>query len=223
MPDAIDRTPRPVAIAVFAKAPIAGQAKTRLIPRLGADGAAKLHSALTRHALATALAADLGPVSLWCTPDCNHPEFQRRKEEFGVDLHEQTGADLGMRMFQAFTQLCAHSNVLFIGTDCPVLTVGELRAAAHLLARKSAVVLIPAEDGGYVLIGLRRPAIQLFTDMPWGGEQVLRITRERLQHAGLCWDELPPSWDVDRPADLDRLRASPQRRLLVTESSETAA
>jgi rSAM/selenodomain-associated transferase 1 len=196
------------AIAVFSKAPIAGQTKTRLIPMLGAEGAARLQRALLRRALATAFGAGLGPVSLWCAPDCTHAEFRYCREEFGVQLLPQWGADLGMRMFRAVTELCVRRHLLLIGTDCPALTSGELRTAAKALTEGNDAVLIPAEDGGYVLIGLRRPVIEPFADIPWGSENVLSITRERLRRAGLTWQELPSSWDVDRPEDLERLLAS---------------
>ncbi|MBS0327002.1 MAG: TIGR04282 family arsenosugar biosynthesis glycosyltransferase [Proteobacteria bacterium] len=195
------------AIAVFARAPVAGKAKTRLIPVLGARGAAGLQQALLRRTLATVLGAALGPVSLWCAPDCAHAEFRRCRDEFGVQLFPQQGCDLGERMLRAVTQVGAHGNVLVVGSDCPALTVGELRAAARALDTGNDVVLIPAEDGGYVLLGLRRPVFELFADVPWGTVRVLAITRERLHRAGLTWHELTESWDVDRPEDLARLLA----------------
>ena len=95
-----------------------------------------------------------------------------------------------------------------IGTDCPALTAGELRAAAKALQAGNDAVFVPAEDGGYVLIGLRHPIASLFYGIPWGTDQVMDHTRARLRSAGLRWQELAPLWDVDRPEDLDRLRAS---------------
>jgi rSAM/selenodomain-associated transferase 1 len=197
-----------VEIAIFARAPVAGQAKTRLIPRLGAEGAAGLQHALIRRALRTALAANLGAVSLWCAPDCDHPAFVGCSEQFSVPLYSQHGADLGARMFHAFTRLCRQGEALVMGTDCPALTVGELRAAAGALREGNDAVFVPAKDGGYVLVGLRHAVASLFHGIPWGGDRVMDHTRERLRSAGLRWQELAPSWDVDRPEDLDRLRAS---------------
>ena len=198
----------PVDIAIFARAPVVGEAKTRLIPRLGAEGAAALQHAMIRRALQTALAANLGSVSLWCAPDCQHPAFIGCSEQFGVLLYPQRGADLGARMFHAFTRLCRRGEALVIGTDCPALTVAELRAAAHALREGSDAVFVPAEDGGYVLVGLRHAVASLFYGIPWGTDRVMDHTRERLHRAGLRWHELTPSWDVDRPEDIDRLRAS---------------
>jgi glycosyltransferase A (GT-A) superfamily protein (DUF2064 family) len=93
---------------------------------------------------------------------------------------------------------------LIIGSDCPALTADHLHQAAAALAAHAAV-LIPAEDGGYVLIGLRRARAEVFADIAWSTPQVLPATRDRLRSAGLAWMELPALWDVDRPADLTRL------------------
>jgi uncharacterized protein len=197
-----------VDIAIFARAPVAGQAKTRLIPRLGAEGAAALQHALIRQTLHTALAADLGAVSLWCAPDCDHPAFISFSKHFGVPLYPQHGADLGARMFHAFSRLCRQREALVIGTDCPALRAAGLRTAAEALRERNDAVFVPAEDGGYVLVGLRHAVASLFHGIPWGSDRVMDHTRERLRNAGLRWRELPPSWDLDRPEDLDRLRAS---------------
>jgi uncharacterized protein len=198
----------PVDIAIFARAPVAGEAKTRLIPRLGAEGAAALQHAMIRRTLQTALAANLGTVSVWCTPDCEHPAFIDCSERFGVRRYPQHGVDLGARMFHAFSRLCRQREALVIGTDCPALTVAELRAAAQALLEGNDAVLVPAEDGGYVLVGLRHPIASLFYGIPWGTELVMDHTRARLRSAGLRWRELTPLWDVDRPEDIDRLRVS---------------
>ena len=199
----------PVDLAVFARAPIAGRCKTRLIPLLGAEGAAALQHALIRRTLQTAIAANLGTVSLWCASDRQHPAFIACSQQFGVKLVSQCGADLGGRMFHAFTRLCRQRAAMVIGTDCPALTATELRTAARaLLLEGNDAVFVPAEDGGYVLVGLRQAVASLFDDIPWGTERVMDLTRERLRRAGLRWQELPPLWDVDRADDFDRLCAS---------------
>jgi rSAM/selenodomain-associated transferase 1 len=204
-----------VTVAVFAKAPVARQVKTRLIPRLGADGAAALQQRLLRHTLATALAADVGRVALYCAPDCRHPAFAACRESFGVQLVEQCGADLGERMHRAFTGLCHGSPVLLIGTDCPALTVRHLRKAAASLLNGCPAVVQPADDGGYVLIGLRYSNPALFADVAWGGQTVMETTRARLRQLGWDWRELETLWDVDRPADLDRLTECSRLRSLL--------
>lgn len=198
----------PVGIAVFAKAPIPGQAKTRLIPALGPENAAALQRAFLRRTLLTAQAATLGPVSLWCAPDCGHPVFAECREEFGASLHPQPEGDLGERMLAAFRRLCGAGPVLLIGTDCPALSPAHLRASAQALSTGNDAVLLPAADGGYVLIGLRRPEKSLFENMPWGSSGVMAETRLRLCRAGLRWAEPALLWDVDDPGDLVRLGSS---------------
>lgn len=199
--------PEPVQVAVFAKAPVAGEVKTRLVPLLGPADAAELHATLVRHALATACAAGVGPVSLWCAPDRGHPFFAACAGEYGVALHEQRGGHLGERMARAFERLLAAGPALLVGSDCPSLSAGDLREAAAALAGHEAVVQ-PAEDGGYVLVGLARALPGLFEGIRWGEAGVMRETRERLRAAGAAWRELPERWDVDRPEDYRRLLAS---------------
>lgn len=197
-----------VNIAIFARAPVPGESKTRLIPALGAQGAAQLHHTLINRSLETVHAVNARTVSLWCTPDCAHPDFVAWAQRFNLDLYPQQGANLGARMHHAFAQLCRQRPTLLIGTDCPALTVAELRAAAAALLSGDSAVIIPAEDGGYVLIGLRRPSSSLFRGVAWGGNTVMDETRKRMQDAGVQVTELASSWDVDRPADLARLSAS---------------
>jgi uncharacterized protein len=199
------RRPEGLRIAVFAKAPIPGEVKTRLAALLGPEGAARLHSALTRRAIASATRARLGPVELWCMPDVSHPFFAQCREEFGVTLHRQRGADLGERMANAFANAhAARDSLLLVGSDCPLLTPARLRAAARALAGRDAV-LTPAEDGGYVLVALKRPA-PIFETIAWGGSTVMAETRRRLESARLRWKEMPMLWDVDRPEDYARLQ-----------------
>jgi len=174
-------------IIVFARAPRAGRVKTRLVPLLGEQGAARLHARLLRRALTTALEADLGPVELWT-------------------LRRQRGADLGARMYHAFARsLRRAERVVLIGSDCPVLRGRDLRKAARWLAGGADAVFAPAEDGGYALVALRRVSPRLFRGVEWGGAQVMAQTRARLAALGWRWRELPLVWDVDRPEDYRRL------------------
>ncbi len=194
-------------VAVFAKAPVPGEVKTRLIGLLGAREAAGLHAALVRRALGTARNSAVGPVSLWCMPDTGHPFFAACAAEYGAELRPQRGGDLGERMEGAFGQLLGEGPAVLIGSDCPCLGVEDLRSAAAALATHDAV-LQPAEDGGYVLVGLSRQVPGLFDGVRWGESTVMRETRERLRSAGATWKELPVRWDVDRPEDYRRLAQS---------------
>ena len=189
-------------ILVFAKAPVPGEVKTRLVPALGARAAAELHARLARRTIDMAVAAQVAPVEIWCSPDDAHPFFRALE----LPLRIQRGRDLGERMANALCDaLSARRFAILIGTDCPSMTGEYLREAAGRLAGGEDAVLGPAEDGGYVLIGLRRPEARVFQRIPWGSAQVLAATRRRLVGLGLRWHELPCLWDVDRAEDLARL------------------
>ncbi len=192
----------PVEIAILAKAPVPGAAKTRLIPELGAHGAAFLYERMIEHTVAIACEARLGPVTLWATSPA-HAVFNEIARSFPVRLRRQGDGGLGARMLAAFT--AAKGPALVIGADCPALAAGHLREAAAALAEGKDAVFIPVDDGGYVLVGLRTPAASLFAGMSWGVSTVMAETRRRLAEAGLTWRELEPLWDVDTPADLARL------------------
>ena len=191
-------------VAVLAKAPVPGFAKTRLIPLLGPHGAAALQQRLIERALATALEAGIGPVTLWCAPDDAYPFFRAAARRHGIRLAVQPDGDLGERMLAAFRSAPSGTALVLVGTDCPVLGPADLRDAAALLGDAD-VVIAPAEDGGYGLIAGRRPVPALFERMPWGTEWVAALTRERAQREGLRVAELRTIWDVDTPADFERL------------------
>jgi hypothetical protein len=189
-------------IIVFARAPVPGAVKTRLIPRLGEWRAARLHARLTRHAVQTALAARCGPVELHGT--ARHSFFSSMKVRFRL----QRGRDLGERMYGALaTSLRRHAEVILIGADCPALTPAYLRRAARWLRGGCEVVLAPAQDGGYALVAAKRVKRELFEGIKWGGGDVYDETVKRLACAGYRWRALPAVWDVDRPEDLERLAA----------------
>lgn len=192
-------------LAVFAKAPVPGAVKTRLAPAIGARAAARLHESLVRHALRVAIAGGAAEVELWCAPDERHEFFARCARDFGVRLKPQGRGDLGERMEAAFREAFDQGRTLvLIGSDCPGLEAADLRAAHAALATHDAV-FTPAEDGGYVLVGLSRPLPGLFSGIDWGSAAVMRQTRERLAAAGARVLELPTRWDVDRPEDYARL------------------
>lgn len=199
----------PVAVAILAKAPVPGLAKTRLVPALGAIGAARLQRTLTLRTLDTAQQADIGPITLWCAPD-EHHRFFRALARRSVVCRPQPQGDIGDRMHAASVwQICQPGALplIILGTDCPALSSADLQAAAAQLRAGTPVVLQPAEDGGYVLIGLRAPVPKVFQGVDWSTDRVMAQTRARLQGLALAWWEAPMLWDVDVPADLDRLQA----------------
>lgn len=192
-------------VAVFARAPVPGEAKTRLIPALGAAGAAALQRQLTARALATACSVPRARVTLWVAGDPGHPSIVEAASRHGVEVAAQIGADLGARMHHAF--VVAGGPLLLIGTDCPQLRTDDLAAAAAAL-RTHDVVLQPASDGGYVLIGLARPQPTLFESIAWGEASVLARTQARIAAAGLRCALRPTLDDLDTPADLQRALAA---------------
>lgn len=199
-------------ILIFAKAPVVGTVKTRLIPALGAEGAADIYSELLTSTIQWLAANQIAPLVCWCTPDTEHELFQHFSRHYCVSLKTQIGADLGQRMqFAAVNELKESGPVLLIGGDCPPLNASHLLQALEWLTTGSDAVIGPAEDGGYVLLGLRRLSKQLFRDIPWGSGDVLTITRSRLANLAWNWRELETLWDLDRPTDIDLYRAITER------------
>lgn len=200
------------AVIVMAKAPAAGWVKTRLIPALGAEGAARLAQRMLQHSLLQAQVAALGPVFLCAAPNAQDPAFGLPADH-RLQLLDQGEGHLGERMSRAFRHVLKNPALhaaLMTGTDAPALDAALLRRAAHALLQADAV-FVPALDGGYALIGLRqRPGAVLppvFDDMPWSTPALMQRTRERLQSSGCSFAELPPVADIDEPADLAQLPA----------------
>lgn len=194
-------------LLIFAKAPVPGRVKTRLAATYGRQGAAIIYRKLLRQTLVHAVAAKAAPVELWVSPGRAHPWLAERAHELGIDLRVQPPGDLGQRMQRVLrTTLHRASFAALIGADCAALPPWLLQQAFDRLACGAQAVLGPAEDGGYVLLGLRRPQPLLFQAMHWSSPGVLAATRKRFRRLGLHWEELPLSFDIDRTTDLRRLR-----------------
>lgn len=189
-------------VIVLAKAPQPGLAKTRFIPILGAAGAARLARGLLELRIRELARAPDLEMELWVTPEPSDPAWRALGLENVTHWRGQGEGDLGQRMARAAAAaLDVADGVLLIGTDCPALDCDGIRAAGTALAQHDAV-LVPASDGGYVLLGLRRFHPSLFSDLPWGGSKVAAMTLARI--AALGWsvkvfEALP---DIDRPEDL---------------------
>jgi len=201
------RTPT---LLVFVKEPVPGNVKTRLAHALGVERAASVHRQFAERTLALAAAARaegiVGRVELWCAPDAQRPTFVEWRDRYDVELATQIGDDLGARMRHALDiALVRGAPALLIGTDCPSLDARCLAQAAAALADHDAV-FVPAEDGGYVLVGLARP-LEAFSGIAWGTADVMTATRARLVGERATWRELPALWDVDLPQDLARWEA----------------
>ncbi len=196
-----------VRIIIFAKAPQAGRAKTRLIPALGAEGAARLAQRMLQATLATAQAAAIGPLQLCLSPPPGDPAWAEFAWPTGVELCDQGEGDLGQRMARAVEAgVQLGLPVLLIGTDCPQLTPALLRQAAEALSHHDSV-LFPASDGGYVLLGLRHSHPRVFAEITWSSASVASSTRARLAELGWSLFEGPELDDIDCPEDLPKLPA----------------
>ncbi len=199
------------ALVIFAKAPVPGQVKTRLCPPLTPDEAATLHGSFVLDTLErTKLAVREFRLPLdrllACAPDSKQVFFRIMEERHGVSLIDQTGEDLGARMHRAFTEMFArgYRQVFIVGTDVPSLPLAHYQQAVAAL-KDHELVLGPAQDGGYYLIGLTRPAPELFTEIPWSTDQVFIQTRGKAERLHLKTACLPPWRDIDTIQDVQAL------------------
>ncbi len=212
------KIPFPEAVtAVFAKTPRRGAVKTRLQPLLGETGALDLHKSLIQFVFRNLDAAALCPLEFWVAVGDGSLEGDSLHEEVFTsicnikDIYRQAEGDLGARMADCARRVLQRSScVVLVGADCPAVDGAYLQQALQHLREGAQIVFGPAEDGGYVLLGLRQVPDCLFSDMPWGSPQLMQISRERMRAAGLDWVELEPRWDVDRPDDLPRWEALQQ-------------
>ena len=190
-------------LIILAKAPVPGKVKTRLQPTISPDDAAKLQAFFIQQTLELVSSLKGVDVELRCTPDDSHPVFQQCARDLKITLKQQQGKDLGERMANALQEaLTRYQQVIVIGTDCPELTTDYLNEALLRLRQGTKAVIGPANDGGYVLLGLRRFSPLLFSDINWGSNQVFSETYEKLQQLGWDWHELNSLRDIDTPADL---------------------
>jgi hypothetical protein len=195
-------TGRPV-IAVMARVPQRGAVKTRLAAQVGPDLAVELHAAFLGD-LDERLDKEGHPTIWfqWPAEPLLRPWVPR-----ALAIHPQRGDDLGERMAAAFADTFAmgHAPVVMLGADAPHFPVARVAESLGALASGREIVLGPAEDGGYYLIGLRRPIVEVFREIPWGTRMVYETTLQRLTTLGITPDVLPPCFDIDDGADLDRL------------------
>ena len=193
-------------LIIFAKAPVPGSAKTRLIPALGAAGAAALAHRMLDCALRNALAAQVQSVELCMTPASGHSAWQHVTLPESVQCTAQADGDLGERMAAAMG--CStgqgHQPVLLMGTDCLGLDTELINEAARQLQAHDAVI-VPVADGGYSLIGLKLPCHALFTQMAWSTSTVAQETLQRMAALGLSVWQGPTLHDIDEPVDLHHL------------------
>ncbi len=190
-------------LLIFSKSPVPGQVKTRLIPGIGSRRAATIYQDLLTRTLYAARRADFSAIQVWVDGNVSHRYFTRLKNRHYVKLYSQRGNDLGRRMFNTFNNaLRNYPFAVLIGSDCPSLSNSDLQLATEYLENKADVVLGPAIDGGYYLIGLRKNNHRLFSDIAWGKATVLNDTCSRIKSLNLNLELLSKRADLDRTSDL---------------------
>lgn len=195
---------QPTCLIVFAKFPAEGMAKTRLQPALGIAGSARMARKLLLHSIEQAVATGLA-VELCVSPAPNDPCWQTLDLPRSLLWSAQANGDLGTRMLTASAQaLTKFEKVVLIGTDCPSLSTTVIQSAAQQLDSCDSV-MIPASDGGYVLLGFKQTHERLFSDMTWSISNVAAVTRQRLIELDWSLRILETLHDIDEPSDLQYL------------------
>lgn len=191
-----------VLLIQFAREPLPGKVKTRMLPQLSPEQACELHRELVYWTAQVLTSAQLGPVELAVAGSVESPLF-RQCENLGVQaVRRQSGQDLGERMFNALDDaLQRYARVVLVGSDCPQIDRAYLKSAIEALERCD-VVLGPAEDGGYVLIGVSQLDRRWFQAVDWGSATVYADTLARFELTGANWQPLEELQDIDRPEDL---------------------
>lgn len=191
-------------IQIFARAPVLGRTKRRLASELGESAALHWYRVLLARTLATTRQLSDVVIEVWHPAEDDDYPLMELINDASVGLHPQVSGDLGLKMANALEVGVTRSErVLLIGADCPVWTVSLLRQAFNQIASRSAL-FIPAEDGGYVGVGVSGSVPHLFGDIDWGTDRVMEQTRERASKQGILLSEMPPLWDVDVAADLNQ-------------------
>jgi len=189
-------------LLIFAKQPVVGEVKTRLQPDYSAEQAASIAAELIRLTVDLAVESWPDDIYLYGSPNADHPLFAELAERFGLALRNQASGDLGARMHAAMREgIARRGAAAILGCDVPHAAWDILDDANHHLARGRSV-LGPTDDGGYYLIGLTTPAMNLFANMPWGTSQVFDMTIERARESGIEFTMLPQLADIDTAADL---------------------
>ena len=193
------------ALLVFTRTPLPGQTKTRLIPMLGAQGAAEFHQTVLLSTLVEANASDFETIEIWCATENDHPYIKQCELDYACAVKIQQGNDLGEKMHHAIeTTLAENAFVVLIGSDCTAITTDILNQSYQHLSNGKDAVLGPASDGGYYLIGLKKQNPYIFQDIAWGEANVAERTRQNFADLGMEYVELEELSDIDTPDDYQR-------------------
>jgi len=198
-------------IIVFCKTPLLGKVKSRLMPELTAEQAMAVHIQLTERLLSWLSKSQLCQVDVWAFPDQDAPFFKQCEAEFDISLSVQCEGDLGQKMSHAIAHtLSTAKHVILIGTDCPSLSAEHIESSLKALEAGQDIVIAPAEDGGYTMIGCSQSYPVLFEDIAWSTDTVFTVTKQKIDGLGLRCYVSPLQWDVDTFIDWQRFCALPE-------------
>lgn len=205
----VSSTPTP--LYLFAKSPVPGEVKTRLLTHLSAASCAALAEEMLFHSVENITSYWPGALVLCVTPSCDDPNFREISKRYNCDVILQIDADLGGRMMHVLEQgISVSGAAVVMGCDVPQISERILvSASAYLRAGEN--VIGPAEDGGFYLLGLQSSCPELFEGISWGGNKVLDEVLLRARLLGISLKKLPVLRDIDRWEDLKWLAASNQR------------
>ena len=193
------------AVIIFSKNPVEGCVKTRLIPEWGTEGALHLYKDVLKKTIESVRQSDIDDIYIYCTPDLDNSFLQFCSRQYDLKLVLQQGNNLGERMSNAFVRILKeYSRAIIVGCDCPELSSRDINIANEKLKSKCDIVIGPAEDGGYYLIGMQEPHPEVFENINWGCDSVLADTRNHIETNNLKPFELEQRWDLDRPEDVHR-------------------
>ncbi len=193
-------------ILVFTKPPITGKCKSRLVPALGEKGAAQLQARLLKKIITELVEFNLCAFEIWQTEPTSCFADLFVNKDVSVVVHTQQGNTLGERMSNAMQQTLQDvSRVIIIGSDCILYSKPYIKMAISCLNTES-LVIGPAADGGYVLIGANQYYPAIFENISWGSSCVFQQTILKAQHKGIAYNVLEELWDIDTPSDLDKLK-----------------
>lgn len=191
-------------LLIFTKSPVLGEVKTRLQPDYSPEQSLLVHKKLISHTLEMTKSLKNMDIELCCAPDRNTSFFLECENNYPITLNNQQGDDLGERMaFSLSVSLQTYEKVVVIGTDCPDIDEQYINQAFEAL-NSTDVVIGPAKDGGYVLLGLKKFSIDIFNNIPWSTDKVLSKTKQILKNLSWDYKELDEMQDLDRPEDLQK-------------------
>lgn len=200
-------------ILLFSKAPIAGKCKSRLVPLLGENGAARLQEKLIHKILFDLYDYKLCPFEIWESEPTNY--FTELNLGFKVNVKTQQGDNLGERMSHAMSDsLTGCENVMIIGSDCIEFTKEYITSAIQYLLNDD-VVIGPAHDGGYLLIGMSQPSPEIFNEIKWGDSNVYKNTLRNVAGLGLSCGKLKALHDIDCPDDIVKVKKNMPELLIM--------